>query len=540
MATVPARGPPTSNVAQTEYPIHAQYDIVVIGGGAAGLAASTTAVRWGAKVLLVEQSSNLGGDCTWTGCVPSKALLKCAHVAHSIKHAKQYGVVVDPAAVSVDFATVRSHWESSQRTIYDQDDSPDVIRNKGVEVCMSTRATFASRHELRLTPVVDADMNGNDVDRASRVVFASRIILAVGAHPRIPGSIAGIGDMDPATSDTIWARMTQLPRGLLILGAGPIGCELAQAFTRLGTDVTLVGTVLPRERAAAREAVSTALMADGVRLEQGRATSIARSAASAADGASPLAVLEMDGPAGHRSLTVPADVVLCAMGRSAEPALRALSVDKAGCKVDPQGRLSLDAFLRCAGAPHVFATGDCAGGEQFTHLAGYQGSVAGWNASMPRVAYLKAPGVERVPRCTFTDPEVASVGVTLREAQSRYADARETIVELSHFDRAVCDGTTVGAVSIVHRGVAGTILGASAFGKGAGEMVSELAVFSTNQLNLKALAKTLHPYPAMAQGLQMTASAAVANALQQLVDGCFFGMLRTCCCGPSLHGSKGR
>ena len=340
------------------------YDLIVIGGGSAGIGASTSAARWGAKVLLVERSATPGGDCTWTGCIPSKALLKCARVAETVRRSSEFGVL-SSGPPTIDWAAVRSHWERSQQAIYAHDDSPEALAKKGVEVAVSTEAVFVSARELDLRPVGGEGM----VRRAT----APKFILCVGARPLLPASIEGLAAMDPVTSDTIWKRLSDLPRGIVVLGGGPIGCELAQAFARLGSAVTLVGNVLPRDSAEAQEAVGKALQRDGVIVEPGRCTSIER------DGGKVVMVVKSQGAS--RTVHAAGDTVLCALGRSADAALRAVGALEVGVK-HPSGKLSLDKYLRTT-AGHVFAAGDCVGGMQFTHLAGYQGSVAGEACGVP-------------------------------------------------------------------------------------------------------------------------------------------------------------
>lgn len=338
-----------SNGAEAE-----QWDVVVIGGGGAGMSAATAAARWGAKVLLVERTARTGGDCTWTGCIPSKALIRCARAAADARSNSRFGVTAGDGEPVVDWASVRSHWESSQKTIYLHDDAPEVLRQSGVVVRTQTEVTFVSTQELDLRPINEVDSDGRragdgagvlSTDMATTRVSASRIILAVGAHPVVPTTIKGLDTIDRvATSDTIWEKMDRQPKGMVVLGAGPIGCELAQAMARLGTQVTLVGTILPREAPEAQELVENALVSDGVQIEAGRVRSIR------VDSDVNAVTLEVqDGKGAVRSVAgAQADIVLCALGRSAAPALQSLGLEAAGVAIDTdtRGNLVLDKYLR--------------------------------------------------------------------------------------------------------------------------------------------------------------------------------------------------
>lgn len=239
-------------------------------------------------------------------------------------------------------------------------------------------------------------------------------------------------------------------------------------------------------------------------------------------------------------IKAPADFILSALGRSAAEALSKLQLSNAGVVLNSKGNLVLDRFM-CTNVRHVFAAGDCAGGMQFTHLAGYQGSISSWNACMPGLLWQQGPATAAVPRVTFTAPEVASVGLAVVEnAKGLYADAIQTRVEVKHIDRAVCDGRGVGSgeegfVILVHRGTAGTLIGASVVGAGAGELISELALAIKNKLSLTDIATTMHPYPTMAFGLQVAASNQMNKSLQNMVQGCAFSCFRACF-GPALHG----
>jgi pyruvate/2-oxoglutarate dehydrogenase complex dihydrolipoamide dehydrogenase (E3) component len=241
----------------------------------------------------------------------------------------------------------------------------------------------------------------------------------------------------------------------------------------------------------------------------------------------------------EKTIQAPADYVLCALGRSPSTALETLNLRSAGVRLHAvTGHLILDSHLKTT-ASNIFAAGDCAGGEQFTHLAGYQGSIAAWNATMPWLAWQKAPSETEIPRCTFTDPEAAFIGLSLLENARRiYSDALETRLPLSQFDRAVCEGRSDGFVCIIHRGTAGVILGASAVGMNAGELISEMALAIKKKLTVADVATTMHPYPTLSFGLQVLAANQLAASLKDLVNSSFFSCFRICFCGPKLQGNS--
>jgi hypothetical protein len=323
--------------------------------------------------------------------------------------------------------------------------------------------------------------------------------------------------------------------------------------------VTLVcQDVLPKESPEAREAVQRALALEGVQIEMGRLLTIGLSSSSGGVKTPPIgqnmhmATITVSnrsksssgiyGAKKERTINAPAEFILCALGRSAADILSQLQLSSAGVALNAKGNLVVDQYL-CTNVRHIFACGDCAGGLQFTHLAGYQGSVCSWNACMPSLLWQKGPIDENVPRVTFTEPEVASVGLcVLEDAKGVYTDVIQTRVELKHVDRAVCEGKGEGSgeegfMLLVHRGNAGTLVGASIVGDGAGELLSECALAIKNKITLTGIATTMHPYPTMAFGLQVAASNQMYDNLQNMVQGSVFSCFRTCF-GPVLHGSN--
>ncbi len=426
-------------------------DLLVVGGGTAGLVGARTAAGFGASVLLVERERT-GGDCLNTGCVPSKALLAAAAAAADARAAGRLGVRV--TGVEVDAAAVLAHVKGAIATIAPVD-SPEALRAAGVAV----------RHAgARFTGPATADVGGEEV------VFGSALI-ATGSDPQVP-PIPGLREAGPLTSDTVW-DLDAFPRRLAVLGGGSIGCELGQAFARLGSAVTLVEAaprLLPAEDPDAAALVAAALRRDGVVLHTGVAV-----AAADAGG--------VDLADGRR---VDADALLVALGRV--PDTRGLGLDAAGVAVDGRGFVRVDRALRTAN-PRVWAAGDVTGHPPFTHLAGVHGSTAATNAVLGLRRRAEDPAV--VPRVTYTFPEVAAVGA--RDGH------HVRTVPLTAVDRAVADGRTEGFSRLV-LDRRGRVRGATVVGPRAGEALGELTLAVRSGLRARDLAGTVHPYPTYANG----------------------------------------
>lgn len=439
----------------------APWDVLVVGGGTAGIVSAKTAASFGARVLLVERERT-GGDCLWTGCVPSKALLAAASVAAQARTGERLGISV--SGVSVDFRAVMSHVHSAIRTI-EPVDSPAALEAAGVHV---------QHGDLTFTGTRTATVG-------SSIVEFRQAIICTGSSPVVP-PIPGLAQANPLTSDTVWDLDT-LPRRLAIIGGGNIGCELGQAFARLGAQVTIVeggDRILGREDAQAAEVVQRSLERDGVTLITGvNATEV-----KSTDDAGVL-VLE-DGR------LVEFDRVLVSVGRS--PGTHRLGLDRNGVEVDERGYLRVDNHLRSTN-PDVWAAGDVTGHAQFTHVAGVHGSLAASNAVL---GLRRRVDTSTVPRVTFTDPEVAAVGVGTESAAGN-ADLHVVTREHGHVDRAVAEGGTDGFSKLVID-AKGRVLGATVVGPRAGETLGELSVAVKHGLRTRDLAGTTHAYPTYNDG----------------------------------------
>ncbi len=437
------------------------YDLVVLGGGTAGLTAAIGAASQGARTLLVERDRT-GGDCLWTGCVPSKALLTVAERVSAVRTAGTFGV--HAGAVTVDLAAAMAHVKQAIATIAPHD-SPERLRSEGVEVVRGTgRFTAPDRIEV-----------------GGRTVRFARAMVATGAAPLVP-PIPGLREMEPLTSDTVW-DLTELPRRLVVLGGGPIGAELGQAFARLGSQVTVVEMadgLLPREEPAARELVADALAADGVDVRvRTRAVGVEQHADTAQ------LVVECDGT----EQAVPFDQVLAALGR--RPVIDGLGLASAGVAVDHRGAVAVDGRLRTSN-PRIYAGGDVTMLLPFTHTASTHGATVVQNALF---GLRRSVDHERIPWVTFTSPEVARVGLSVAEARERFGDrARVRTPSHAHLDRAVASGETDGFATLVGD-PRGRIVGATVVGPRAGETIGEVVAWMAGGAKLSTIVRSPHAYP---------------------------------------------
>lgn len=449
------------------------WDLVVVGGGTAGIVAAKTAARLGASTLLIERHRT-GGDCLWTGCVPSKALLAVAGAAAMARDAASLGIRT--GQVEVDFADAMAHVHSTIAHIAPVD-SVEALQADGVDV-VSGDARFVGPAAVRV--------HGRDV--AFR-----RAVLATGATPAVP-PIPGLAEAAYLTSDTVW-DLTRLPDRLVVLGGGSIGCELGQAFARLGADVTIVegaARIMPREDNAAAGLVAAALRRDGVRVLTGRG--VAR--VDAADAAGGRLVLDDDSAVLYGTLVV-------AVGRS--PRTRGLGLESAGIGVDARGFVIVDTHLRTTN-PRIWAAGDLTGHPQFTHTAGVHGSLAGSNAIL---GVRRSVNLTAVPRVTFTHPEVAAVGLPTDPVPD---GLRLRQWSNTHVDRAVAEGDADGFTRLVVD-KRGRILGATVVGPRAGETLAELTLAVKHGLRTRDLAAAIHPYPTYGDGPWNAALSDVRDSL---------------------------
>ena len=466
-------------LARWPRPRRFERNVVVIGAGAAGLVASYVAAAAKARVTLVE-SGAMGGDCLNTGCVPSKALLHVARSVHAMRHAAELGLRVTPPVV--DFAAVMARVREVVAEVAPHD-SVERYTQLGVEV-LRGRARITSPWTVR----VDGD--GGVVELSTR-----SIVVAAGARPLVP-PIPGLDEVGYLTSDTVW-DLRELPRRLLVLGGGPIGCELAQAFARLGSQVTLMemqARILLREDADVAEQVAAALRADGVELLTGHKALRARIEAGERR-------MLAQGPAGETEFGF--DVLLCALGRVART--QGYGLEELGVALRGNGTVQADAALRTS-IPNLYVCGDVTGPLQFTHVAAHQAWTASFNALLDGWWSLKSD-LSVIPWTTFTDPEVARVGLSEDEARARGIEFELTRHELAELDRAIAEGATGGFVKVLTAPGKDRILGAVIVGAHAGELLAEFVLAMRKGLGLSAILGTVHAYPTWSEAARATAGA---------------------------------
>jgi pyruvate/2-oxoglutarate dehydrogenase complex dihydrolipoamide dehydrogenase (E3) component len=437
------------------------FDLLVVGGGTAGLVGAYTGAALGARVAIVERD-RLGGDCLWTGCVPSKALLASAHAAADARRAARLGVHV--SGVEVDFEAVRAHIKRAIATIEPVDGAP-ALEAAGVTVLAGA---------ARFTGTRAVTVEGVDVPWR-------RLLLATGSEPVVP-DVDGLHHLRVVTTDDVW-DLEALPDPLVVLGGGPTGCELAQAFARLGARVTLVELaprVLAGEDPDAAALVHDALVADGVEVLAGHR--LVRGL--------PGAVAVREG-SGTTEREIPCGVLLVAAGRRARSA--GLGLDAAGVRLDAAGQVVVDPTLRTTN-PRIWAAGDVTPLPRFTHTAGVFAGVAATNAVLRLRRRVR---LDAVPRVAYTDPEVAAVGV-------RTDDPSVRVLTRSHHevDRAIAEGRTEGfaRLAVRRRGGRSRLVGATVVGPRAGETLAELTLSVRLGLGPGALVATTHPYPAYTDG----------------------------------------
>ena len=452
-----------------------RFDVVVVGGGTAGLTAALAARHEGASVALCEREGRLGGDCTFYGCVPSKTLIEVAQVVQDARRLAEAGLL--DRAPQPAFSKVAEHVARTVASIA-RDERDERFTNAGIEVVYGD-ARFTGSHEVVV---------------GSRTLIAERFVIATGSEPAIP-PVAGLETLDYLTNRSVF-DLRELPARLVVLGGGPIGLELAQAFQRLGSVVHVVemaDRLLPRDEPEAGELALDVLESEGVAIHlSAEARSVRRENAET--------VVETS------AATLSCDALLVATGRRGATA--DIGLARLGVATASAGYVEVDDRCRTV-ADHVFAAGDVTGGLQFTHVASHEGAVAGRNAAGGR-----AKRDERVaPWVTFLDPEIAHVGLTESEARARYGEIRVAHYPMSHVDRARIEGKAVGFVKLVIRKRpiigwtgGGELVGAQIVGPRAGELIQECALAMRTRAFTGRLAQTIHPYPAMTLSVQQAAS----------------------------------
>jgi pyruvate/2-oxoglutarate dehydrogenase complex dihydrolipoamide dehydrogenase (E3) component len=465
-----------------------RYNLVVIGAGTAGLVSAAGAAALGAKVALVEREL-MGGDCLNLGCVPSKALLRAARAAAQVRHADRFGVRVPPD-VHVDFPAIMERVRRLRAHISPHD-SAARFRDLGVDVYFG-QARFAGPDSVTVE---------------GKTLRFAKAVIATGARARRP-DVPGLADAGFLTNETVFT-LTRLPPRLAVLGAGPIGCELSQAFARFGARVHLLGHgggVLPREDRDAAGHVEQALRRDGIQMVLD--CQIVRVEKRAAE-----KVIHFRCGDDQRELVV--DEILVGAGRA--PNVDGLDLEAAGVEYDPREGVRVNDRLRTTNR-RVYAAGDICSRYKFTHAADAMARVVLRNALFLGRARASAL---TIPWCTYTDPEIAHVGLHEHEARAQGIEVQTFQQELAEVDRAVLDGEPEGFLKVHVRKGGDRIVGATLVAAHAGEMISEITLAMVGGLGLRTLAETIHPYPTQAEVIKQAADAYNRTRLTPLVKSLF-------------------
>ncbi|MEH6354768.1 MAG: FAD-dependent oxidoreductase [Marinobacter sp.] len=472
-------------------PAKFDYNLLVIGGGSAGLVSAYIAAAVKAKVGLIEKHK-MGGDCLNTGCVPSKALIRSAKAADTLRHANRYGLESVP--VKGSFKAIMERVQQAIKTI-EPHDSPERYRSLGVDVMLGS-ARFVSPWEL--------EVQHND-GRSERLTARS-IVIATGGKPAVP-NIPGLADMNPLHSDNLW-QLEQQPQRLLVLGGGPIGSELAHAFARLGSQVVLVqqgDQILAKEDSDVAELVLEQFRADGIDVRLNH-----KAAEFCIENGEKIAYCDHQG----ERVRIAFDEVLVAVGRAANT--EGLNLEALGIKPQKNGTVPTEDDLSVR-FPNIFACGDVAGPYQFTHAASHQAWYAAVNGLFGSFKRFKVD-YRVMPWVTFTTPEVARVGLSEAEAKAQKINYQLTRYDLGGLDRAITESENVGFIKVLTPPGKDKILGVVVVGSHAGEILAEFTLAMKHGLGLNKILGTIHPYPTWNEAAKATAGQwKKANAPERLL-----------------------
>jgi len=466
------------------------YDLVVIGGGSAGLVVSGGAAQLGARVALVEKKA-LGGDCLYTGCVPSKTLIRSARFAANVRRAEAFGFA--PTSLEFKDRAFASITDRIARVIeaVGEHDKPERFEAWGVEVIFST-PRFVSPKELELT----------DHEGVKRTIRAKRFCISTGSRPAIP-PIEGLKEAGFVTNEEVF-HLKKLPETLIVLGGGPIGLELGQSFARFGSEVTVVEMdkrLVPKEDEEVSATIGEIMRAEGLKILLNH-----KALRAAVANGQKVLTLEQDG----EKTQLQAEEILVSTGR--RPNIEGLDLEAADVKYDKQ-RIVTDKYLRTS-ARHIFAAGDVTGHFPFTHMAAYEASVVIRNALF-FWPLLQKTDFRVVPWTTFTDPEVARVGLTESEAKERFGEANVHVyrIDFADNDRAQAEEETKGFAKIICEGRKNEIVGAHIVGARAGELIHEVVLAMKQRLSITALGSMIHVYPTLTQVNQQAGLDAILKNL---------------------------
>jgi len=455
-----------------------RYNLVVVGGGPAGLVAASTAASMGAKVALVERAL-LGGNCLNVGCIPSKAIIRTSRLYAEMRNAEHYGAQV-PDDIRVDFAAVMQRMRRIRARV-SRGDSVQRLSAAGVDV-------FLGEAHFTETDALSVD--------GTKLRF-SKAVVATGARPDTP-SIPGLVEAGYLTNETVF-DLTELPRRLLVIGGGPLGCELAQAFCRFGARTTIAQSLplfLPKEERDAAQLLSDAFARDGIEVRLNTEAVKVRME----DGQKLVDLISDD----YQS-TVAVDAILTGTGRL--PNVERLNLEVAGVDCDAITGIRINDFLQTSN-PRIYAAGDACLEHKFTHTADASARIAVHNALSLRRRRISAL---TIPWCTYTDPEIAHVGLYVREARDQDIPVRTFTIPMHDVYRAIADGEETGFVKIHVKERTDQILGATIVARHAGEMINEITLAIVARIGLRTLARVIHAYPTQAEAIKKAADAYVGS-----------------------------
>ena len=450
-----------------------EYNLVVIGAGAGGLVTSYIAATVKAKVAIIEKHK-MGGDCLNYGCVPSKTLISTAKKIHLQKDFKNYGI--KSVKIDFDFKEIMKRINTVIKKI-EPNDSIDRYTKLGVD-CYTGEAKILSPYEIQI----------ND-----KILTTKSIVLATGAGPFVP-NIDGISKIKYHTSETIW-NLKELPKRFLVIGGGPIGVELSQAFSRLGSQVNLIeasSTILSKEDEDVSHEMENILKEEGVNIFTSH--KLIRFDKTKKE---QIAICESN----SKEVLIPFDICLFAIGR--KPRTVGFGLEELGVDLNPNGTVKVNEYLE-TNYPNIYACGDVAGPYQFTHTASHQAWYASVNALFGVFKKFKAD-YSVIPWTTFTDPEIAHVGLTIQEITDKNIQFEISKYEFSELDRSIADGETKGFIKVITEKNSDKILGVTIFGSHAGELLAEFVIAMKNKIGLNKILGTIHSYPTKAEANKFVA-----------------------------------
>lgn len=472
----------------------ARYNLVIIGAGTAGLVAAAGAAGLGAKVALIERNL-MGGDCLNAGCIPSKGLIRASRAAHDVKVAGEFGISCN-GKVTIDFKKTMERMRRIRAGISSHDSFKRFSEELGIDVFLG-----------------NGQFSGTDsIEVEGKRLWFSKAAICTGARAAVP-PIPGIESTGCLTNENVF-WLTELPKRLLVIGGGPIGCELSQAFVRMGSDVTIIettGHLLIREDLDAAEIVQQSMLRDGVKLALN--AKIVKTEKRSFDKS---ITIEQNG----KSVDLSGDEILVGVGRA--PNVDGLNLEAAGITYDPRMGVTVNDMLQTSN-PRVYAAGDICFPYKFTHTADALARIVIANSLFK--ARQKTSSLV-IPWCTYTDPEVAHVGMYEKDARDKGIDVLTLTVRLSDVDRALLDGEIEGFARVHLKKGTDEILGATVVARHAGEMINELSLAMTAGIGLSSIGKTIHPYPTQAEAIKRLADLYNRTRLTPFVKKLFTAWLK--------------